>query len=58
MVSRKVTIHKFKMLSFQNKRHHTTRYLEKDLFPGLLKPHMDKKSEDLATLILEFDDVT
>ena len=41
---------------FRNKRHHGTRNLEKDLFLGNLQPPVDKNSEDLAILILEFDD--
>ena len=56
MVSSKVTIGKFKMLYFRNERYHATRWLKKDLFLGLLQPHIDKNSEDLATLILEFDE--
>ena len=58
MVSRRVTIRKFKMWYFRNERHHATRYLKKDLILGLLQLHIDKNSEGLATLILEFDDVT
>ena len=57
-MSRKVTIRKFKMLYFRNEGHHGTAYLQKDLFLSLLQLHIDKKSEYLATLILEFDDVT
>ena len=46
------------MLYFRNERHHSTRYLKTDLFLGLLQTHIDKNSEVLATLILEFDEVT
>ena len=55
MVSSKVTIRKFKMLYFRNERYHATRWLKKDLFLGLLQPHLDANSEDLETLILEFE---
>ena len=58
MVPRKVTIQKFKMLYFRNERRHGTGNLTKDLFLGLLQPPIDRNSEDLAILILEFDDVT
>ena len=47
-MSRKVTIRK--------ERRHGTRNLEKDLFLGHLQPPVDKNSEELAILILEFDD--
>ena len=56
MVSSKVIIRNFKMLYFRNERYHATRWLKKDLLVGLLQPHIDKNSEDLATLILEFDE--
>ena len=58
MVSRMVTIRKFKMLKFQKKRRHETGNLKTDLFLGHLQPPLEKNSEDLAILILEFDDVT
>ena len=51
MVSSKITIRKFKMLYFRNERYHATRWLKKDLFLGILQPHKDKNSEDLATLV-------
>ena len=59
MVSGKVTIRKFKMLYFRNERYHMhgARHLKKYLFLRLIQPYIDKNSEDLATLILEFDDV-
>ena len=38
MVSRKVTIRKFKLLYFRNERRHGTGNLEKDLFLGHLQP--------------------
>ena len=57
MVSWKVTICKLKMLYFRNKKPHATRFSKKDFFQGLLQPHIDKNPKDLATLILEFDDV-
>ena len=46
MVSRKVTIRKFKTLYFRNERRHGTGNLKKHLFLS-----------QLAILILEFDDV-
>ena len=58
MVSRKVTIRKFKMLYFRNERRHGARNLIKDLFLSHLQPPKDKNSKPLAVLILEFDDVT
>ena len=58
MVSRKVTIWKFKMLYFRNERHHRTGNLKNYLFLGHLQPPLDKNSKDLAILILEFDDIT
>ena len=59
MVSRKVTIQKIKMLYFQKERRHGTGNFKRDLFLGRLLPPLDKNSEDLAILILEFfDDVT
>ena len=45
------------MLYFQNERRYGTGNLQKDLFLGHLQPGVDKKPEDLAILILGFDDV-
>ena len=45
------------MLNSRNKRRHGTGNLKKDLFLGHLLP-LDKNLEDIAILILEFDDVT
>ena len=56
MVSSKVTLRKFKMLYLRNERYQATTWLKKDLFVGLLQPHIDKNSEDIATLLLEFDE--
>ena len=44
------------MLYFRNERRHETGNMKKDL--GHLQPHLDNNSEELAILILEFDDVT
>ena len=51
MMSSKITIRKFKMLYFRNERYYATRWLKKDLILGILQPHKDKNSEDLATLV-------
>ena len=53
-----MTIPKFKMLYFRKGRRHGTENLKNNLFLGLLQPPLDKNSEDLAILILQFDDVT
>ena len=59
MVSRKVTIRKFKILYFRNERCHITRNLKKkDLFLEHLQPLKVKNSKQIAVLISEFDDVT
>ena len=55
---RKVTIRKFKMLYFQNERRYGTGNFYKYSFLGHLQRSIHKNSEDLAILILEFDDVT
>ena len=46
------------MLHLQHERRYRTENWLKDLFLGHLRPGIDKNSEDLAILILEFDDVT
>ena len=46
------------MLYFGNERRHGIGNLKKDLLLGHLQAPLDKNSEDLAILILEFDDVT
>ena len=46
------------MLKFRKKRRHETGNLKTDLFLVHLQPPLEKNSEDLAILILEFDDVT
>ena len=57
-MSRKVEIAKFKMLYFEHERRDRTGNLPKDLFLGRLQPGVDKNSEDLTIIILEFVDVT
>ena len=52
-----VKIQKFKLVYFQNERRYGARNSYKDLFLGHLQPGVDKNSEGLAILILEFDDV-
>ena len=54
MVSRKVT----NAVSSKQKTSRNGWKLEKDLFLGDLQPPLDKTSEDLAILILEFDHIT
>ena len=53
-----VKIQKFKLVYFQNERRYGARNSYKDVFLGHLQPGVDKNSEGLAILILEFDDVT
>ena len=57
-VSRRVKIWKFKMLYLQNERLYGTENLQNDFFLGHLQPSVDKNSEGLAILSLEFYDVT
>ena len=54
-----VKIQKFKLVYryFQNERRYGARNFYKDVFLGHLQPGVDKNSEGLAILILEFDDV-
>ena len=52
MVSRKLTIRKFKILHFRNGRLHGAGNLQKDFYLGHLQPPIDKNSKHL------FDDVT
>ena len=52
-----VKIQKFKLVYFQNERRYGARNSYKDVFLGHLQPDVDKNSEGLAILILEFDDV-
>ena len=49
---------KFQMRCFRNERHHGIGNFKNYLFLGHLQPPLDKNSEDLVILILEFDDVT
>ena len=46
------------MLYFRKERRHETGNFRKGLFLEHFQPPLDKNSEDLAILILEFDDVT
>ena len=46
------------MLYFRNERRHGTGNSKKGLFLCHLQPPLYKNSEDLAILMLEFDDVT
>ena len=50
-----VKIQKFKLVYFQNERRYGARNSYKDVFLGHLQPGVDKNSEGLAILILEFD---
>ena len=52
-----VKIQKFKLVYFQNERRYEARNSYKDVFLGHLQPGVDKNSEGLAILILEFDDI-
>ena len=52
-----VKIQKFKLVYFQNERRYGARNSYKDVFLDHLQPGVDKNSEGLAILILEFDDV-
>ena len=58
LVSRKVKIRKFKILYFKSERHYRIENLLNDFFLGHLQPSVDKNSEDLIILSLEFYDVT
>lgn len=57
LVSYTAKIQKFKLVYFQNERRYGARNFYKDLFLGHLQPGVDKNSEGLAILILEFEDV-
>ena len=52
-----VKIQKIKLVYFQNERRYGARNSYKDVFLGHLQPGVDKNSEGLAILILEFDDI-
>ena len=52
-----VKIQKFKLVYFQNERRYGARNFYNDVFLGHLQPGVDKNSEGLAILILEFEDV-
>ena len=52
-----VKIQKIKLVYFQNERRYGARNSYKDVFLGHLQSGVDKNSEGLAILILEFDDV-
>ena len=58
LVSRTVKTRKFKLLYFRNTTCYGTGNLYKDLFFVYLQPGVNKNSQNLAILTLQFDDVT
>ena len=58
LVSRTVKTRKFKLLYFRNETSYGNGSLYKDLFLVYLQPNVNKNSQNVAILTLQFDDVT